>query len=526
MDSITPTPTPASHAHTSILDTATVVGAVDSTLSSSTPAWVRIPLTAPVADAIITGVACVRSKEARLDRNGGTYLLVDIGHRDGAARLKIWSSDAPGWAHIRQGDAIALSLRGKPPRGTWPAEWCVQSISVLPADHPVRDDLLPACPIASDELERRWEALVDRLSPAARTLLDVVIESVGEGVYRRAPAAERMHHAVTPFGLWWHSIEVGECALALAHAVPTYAPTLSVDVLVLGALLHDVGKTIEYAVVPGVGILRAPIGTARYHTTLGIQLVTEAVVRHRARLDAADVPEWLIDAVLHVIESHHSKPEWGSPSEPASREAWLLHLADMVSAKLAAMTASLDGATALGAACWYRPADGHRLLLMYPAILDNGNTPDGSPPDDPSHPPSTSGPGDGDGEGSAKPSPSAETGNNDGSAKQGSAHADMGAPRAPGQKSSEAPQGTDVGHIGLPIVEDAPGGGLRISLHPDDLRLLLVAVGLTVLQHPGAARRADRMTAVARVLIAALDATGQAAVRATVRVLRTGGEAG
>jgi 23S rRNA maturation-related 3'-5' exoribonuclease YhaM len=41
----------------------------------------------------------------------------------------------------------------------------------------------------------------------------------------------------------------------------------------------------------------------------------------------------LQDAVVHCLLSHHGRREWGSPVEPQTLEALLLHQADMASAK-------------------------------------------------------------------------------------------------------------------------------------------------------------------------------------------------
>lgn len=357
-------------------------------MNTSPPDVGRIALPAPTAGTVVEGLACLRAKQPKQDRNGGTYLVVDVGHREGSARLKIWAGETPQWADLSDGDALWLSLIGKPARGDWPPEWSVRSVRKLAADHPIRDDLLPACPIPEGELERRWESLCDQLSPPARALLEVVLQHVGEDRYRRAAAAERMHHAVAPHGLWWHSVEVGEAALALAQSIPTYKDALSVDVLVMGALLHDVGKVLEYEVRAGVGIRRAAVAHARYHTTLGIQLVTEAVTLERATLDAAGTPRWLVDAVLHVIESHHAMKEWGSPTAPASREAWLLHLADMASAKLNALSDDLATATPMEGDGWCRPTDSrHPPLQRFDALATTLRAP--RPFADPPHQPAT-----------------------------------------------------------------------------------------------------------------------------------------
>ena len=319
--------------------------------------FARVPLAAPTAGMLVEGVACLRSKVEKTATTGAPYLVVTLGHRDGQAHLKVWSSDMPKWAVLAEGDGVHVRLQGKAGSGSYGPEWTVVEITQLDPSHPIRDDALPACPIPLDELQRRWTGLTAQLTPTAQVLLQVILDHATEAAYWRAPAAEKMHHAVAPYGLAWHSIEVAELALALARAVPTYATTLSTDALILGGLLHDIGKIREYDVVPGVGIRRALLAGARYHTTLGIQMVAEAVSIGRARLLAASAPQWHIDFVCAVIESHHSIRDHGSPTPPASREAWLLHLGDMASAKLDDMTTALQTATALDGATWYRPCD-------------------------------------------------------------------------------------------------------------------------------------------------------------------------
>lgn len=326
-------------------------------MHSSLQDFTRVALGYPEPGTQSTGVACVRSRTEKQASTGAPYLVVNLGHRDGQATVKVWASEMPLWRDIAEGDAVWVRCVGKAGNGTYPPEWTVHEIRRLPADHPVRDDLLPQCPLSRDELHARFESLRAELTAPARALLEVVLRSVGVDAFWRAPAAERMHHAVAPLGLAWHSIEVAEVALAMARAIPTCVSTLSSDALILGALLHDLGKVREYDVVPGVGIRRSALAEARYHTTIGIEMVATAVAVHAAELAEAGVPAWLIDHVYAVIESHHGQKDWGSPSPPSSRESWLLHLADQTSAKLASMTATLERATPMDQPAWYRPAD-------------------------------------------------------------------------------------------------------------------------------------------------------------------------
>ena len=313
----------------------------------------RLPFVEPTDGARIEGATCVRATEERTSRRGTVYRQILLGNRHGQFPLNIWSDQMPAWAGIGQGDGVWVSLVGRAGSGGYGPSWSHDGVVRLDDAHPVRDDLLPLCPVSEEELRERWAALKEQLSAPADALLAAVMREVTEEAYWRAPAAQRLHHAVAPFGLVWHSIEVAEAALLLA-TLRRYTSMLNTDVLILGGLLHDVGKTMEYAVQPGVGITRAPVAAARYHTTLGVQIVTAAVTRAEAELAAAGTPRWLVDAVLAVIESHHAIREHGSPTAPASAESWVLHAADLASARLAATYDALETATPLDEPTWYR----------------------------------------------------------------------------------------------------------------------------------------------------------------------------
>jgi 3'-5' exoribonuclease len=214
---------------------------------------------------------------------------------------------------------------------------------------------------------------VAQLSPGARAFLDVVLDHVGRDAYDRMAAAERMHHACVG-GLKWHSIEVCELALSHARAMPQYTPQLSVDALICGAALHDVGKVSEMSVDRGVGIRRAPLGWARYHTTLGSQLIAVACALHADRLRDAGTSPVLIDHTMHVVESHHATKEFGSPTPPRSMEAWLIHCADLASARLRELTDALAGRT-VDASGWCGLQDAGKTPVFAPGLC--GPTPAG-----------------------------------------------------------------------------------------------------------------------------------------------------
>jgi 3'-5' exoribonuclease len=318
----------------------------------------RLPIRPATPRITVSGVACVQSWQPTVSRNGNPYVTARIGHRDGHVTLRLFDSQLSAWEGVGAGDAVEITLVGRAGSGGYGPSWECTAVRRLDAEHPIRQDLLPRCPIPLEELNGRWDGVVQQLSPGALAFLQVVQVEVGEDVYRAAPAAKTQHHAVAPYGLWWHSIEVAEFALALANCQPRYRPLLSTDLLILGGLLHDVGKVKEYQAEPGVGIQMTPMSVGRYHTTTGIQLVTAAVTRYAAVLEAAGTAVTLVDGLLAIIESHHARQEWGSPSAPSSLEARFIHIADMASAEAAKVYDLLATATPCAEPGWYRTANG------------------------------------------------------------------------------------------------------------------------------------------------------------------------
>lgn len=327
--------------------------------------WRRIPLTLTRVGAVAHGAACVRRLTQRTTRGDKPYLDVEVAHREGATTLRVWSDQMPAWAGVRDGTAVHLGLECRAGWRPGTLEWTVTTVRRLPDDHPVRRDLLPACPVPAADLYARWDALVARLSPEAEVLLHVVLDHIGEQRYRGAPAAERMHHAVAPLGLMWHSLDVAEGALALAAVVPNIEPPLCTDAIILGGLLHDVGKVAEYEVVPGVGIRRSLTGWARYHTALGAEFIGVACALHAHHLREARVPRQMIEHLKHIAESHHGdNRDHGSPTPPRSREAWLVHAADLASARVRQLTDDALAADAPDTDGWHVARDGRRAPVL------------------------------------------------------------------------------------------------------------------------------------------------------------------
>lgn len=138
--------------------------------------------------------------------------------------------------------------------------------------------------------------------------------------FKKCPASMYRHHAYIG-GLLQHVLAVVKICLKI-HQLN---PTLDRDLLIAGALLHDIGKFDELKVGAVIRVTKA--GTLAGHITLGAQ-------EFEKRTSELKVSENTKLKLLNMILSHHGKLEYGSPKLPATPEAMALYYADELDAKL------------------------------------------------------------------------------------------------------------------------------------------------------------------------------------------------
>jgi len=137
---------------------------------------------------------------------------------------------------------------------------------------------------------------------------------------RRAPAAKTVHHAY-PGGLLEHTVS----CLKLAHRLADHYPQVDRDLLVAGAFLHDIGKVRELSY--GGGTEYTDEGRLVGHLVMTAQWIHDKARRVGASKD-------LEQHLVHIVLSHHGKKEYGSPKEPATLEAALVHSLDEIDSRV------------------------------------------------------------------------------------------------------------------------------------------------------------------------------------------------
>lgn len=161
------------------------------------------------------------------------------------------------------------------------------------------------------------------------------------GDFFRQKGAKGMHHAY-PGGLAEHTINVAKTAKSIAKIYSD----VNIDVVIAGALLHDIGKQYELQ-SDGFTVSGQMLG----HISLGMMEFQKFFIRipHKTEL-------------LHIIASHHGQLEFGSPVKPSTKEAYIVHIADLVDSRMFMMHDTELTATPMQPV-WCKGMDGYILRL-------------------------------------------------------------------------------------------------------------------------------------------------------------------
>lgn len=138
------------------------------------------------------------------------------------------------------------------------------------------------------------------------------------------PAAKSVHHAYI-HGLLEHTLSMVKLSAIVADY---YGKDVNKELLMMGALFHDIGKVME--IDSESAFEYTDEGKLLGHLLLGIELVNGYIA------GIEDFPRNARFLLTHLIASHHGLLEFGSPKLPQTKEAILLHLVDNMDAKLAA----------------------------------------------------------------------------------------------------------------------------------------------------------------------------------------------
>lgn len=272
----------------------------------------------------VQGFALVNRKDVRQDRNGRDYFDLELCDQSGAVTAKVWPDSPAIQGRYSEKDFVAYKgtvrlYRDQPQLNL---DHCRQANDKDRQDGFDEALLVPSTPEDIDDLKRRLAAAIPGAleRPVMRQLAAEADRRYGAALAEH-PAAKTIHHAYRG-GLLEHVVYMAELAVKVCDQYPE----IDRDLVLMGVYFHDLGKMIEIGPMPRNDYTFE--GQLVGHISLGQDMLN-------ACCDAVEgFPKDLRLHLRHLIVSHHGKREYGSPIEPSTPEAFVLHSIDDLDSKL------------------------------------------------------------------------------------------------------------------------------------------------------------------------------------------------
>ncbi len=274
----------------------------------------------------IDEVFLLAERQLRANRNGDLFLLAQLRDRTGQISGLLWNVREDMVAGLNSGDYVRI--RGKVQLYQGNLQVILSHIHTIPPETCDPSDFIPGTSIETDQLLNRLNELIQTVHDRGlRTLAELFIgdRMIAEGL-SRCPAGIRLHHAYAG-GLLEHIVNLMETA----HRIVDLYPPVDRDVLLLGVLLHDIGKVRELAY--DTTFSYTDEGQLLGHLIIGVEMLNEKAAQVEQATGSPIDGDKLL-RLKHMIVSHHGVYEHGSPKLPMTPEAIFLHHLDNLDAKV------------------------------------------------------------------------------------------------------------------------------------------------------------------------------------------------
>lgn len=274
------------------------------------------------------GFYAVRESSLQTAVNGKNYIRMTIADASASIQGNVWDANRDLFLlcptdSIIKIQAVAESYKGK-------SQVRINRMRPAHASEVDMDRFLPKTKQDIPKMKDEILALVDSLKDNDYQAMAKAFfhdNSLMER-FSKAPAARDVHHAYIG-GLLEHTLNIARMADSFSQKAK-----INRDLLILGALLHDIGKIDEMAAK--FSIEYTDSGKLLGHLYLGAEMVSQRASK------ITNFPAEKMRLIQHLILSHHGRFEYGSPVLPKTPEAFALHHLDNLDAKVETANRILD----------------------------------------------------------------------------------------------------------------------------------------------------------------------------------------
>ncbi len=270
----------------------------------------------------VEGFCLIKTCDKKTTAKGLPYLDMILSDASGEIVAKLWDYNEEAHGSYEPNNIVKVRGTISPYNGA--DQLRVERIRLaIPSDNINIEDFVQSADYSGDMMYSELETIVMEFSDAdfKSIVLKLLKENKEKLLYW--PAAFKLHHAIRG-GLLYHTLSI----VRLAQSVCKIYPSVNSDLLLAGAILHDIGKLDEFEV--------ADTGLASGYTIDGNligHLVRGAISVEKAG-EELKINSDKYRLLQHMLISHHGEPEFGAAVRPMFLEAEILSTLDLLDSRI------------------------------------------------------------------------------------------------------------------------------------------------------------------------------------------------
>jgi 3'-5' exoribonuclease len=281
----------------------------------------------------IDDIYIVRDPILRSTTRGDLYIAMFLSDRTGQVNGRMWQATETIYKALPKPGFVYIQGRSELYQNN--LQIIINNISVVDSGKVCIDDFLARTKKDVKQMFEEVKKIVSRIkNPQLKALVGAFLTDAElMEKFCNSPGGMKLHHDYLG-GLLEHTHNMLRIAVTI---LPLY-PDVQTDLVLAGIFLHDIGKTEELAY--DMAFSYTDSGQLIGHVVKSLLMINQKADALRAK--GTEIEETILDALGHIILSHHGEYEFGSPKLPATAEAFMVYFIDDLDAKINQVTAAIN----------------------------------------------------------------------------------------------------------------------------------------------------------------------------------------
>lgn len=281
---------------------------------------------------LVDGFCLIKSIDQKTSSKGDTYLDMTLSDSSGEINAKLWRYNKA--THGEYGVNDLIKIRGMISQYNGTDQLKIEKIRpVAPEDGVNVSDFVKSADYSGEQMFNELHGIAEDFSDADLKRIVTAILDDNRLALLYWPAAFKLHHAVRG-GLLLHTLSI----VRLAEGVCKVYPFVDRELLISGAILHDIAKLSEFKVADtGIATGYSAEGNLLGHLAMGAMVID----KYAEKLNINPKTAMLLE---HMVLSHHGEPEFGAAVRPMFIEAELLSELDLMDSRIYEMREAVSAA--------------------------------------------------------------------------------------------------------------------------------------------------------------------------------------